>query len=299
MVAPRRHAAAVSDLHPDELLDLVRAVCLAARASYAAWFTASSWSTANIGPKASCNIGFNFGPHGCDHLGLEGLGHLHVHVVPRNPDDTNFMWWSTRASILHLKDMPVRQAFSAEIARLEGLQKSSNDVGAVPSGGLGQAAGHQLVFEPDFADTHPSQDQCPLCREHDALRSNEHGRVLFSVKPYKFGHVMVIPNRHVANLELCSDEEVLGLFALVSEAGQVAMEATGADSYSVGINIGPHSGASIPSHLHIHIVPRSPHDSSMAYWPSVEAEHGGYQKPKKLRALFEQRYGSPDLHAQT
>ena len=74
---------------------------------------------------------------------------------------------------------------------------------------------------PDFNFTEPSEEDCPLCREWDTLRYTELGRVLFSVKPYKWGHLMVIPNRHVATLALCSEEEACCLLRLVSEAASV------------------------------------------------------------------------------
>ena len=74
---------------------------------------------------------------------------------------------------------------------------------------------------PDFNFTEPSEKDCPLCKEWDTLRCTELGRVLFSVKPYKWGHLMVVPNRHVATLALCSDEEACGLLRLVSEAASV------------------------------------------------------------------------------
>ena len=71
------------------------------------------------------------------------------------------------------------------------------------------------------------------------------------------------------------------------------METTGARSYSVGINMGPHSGASIPSHLHIHVVPRYPKDSSVVYWPNVETQKGKLHAPDVVIEAFEKKFGVP------
>ena len=71
------------------------------------------------------------------------------------------------------------------------------------------------------------------------------------------------------------------------------MEATGARSYNVGINMGPHSGASIPSHLHIHVVPRYPKDCSVAYWPNVEMQNGTLYAPEVVMKAFEKKFGVP------
>ena len=46
--------------------------------------------------QGSCNIGFNFGEDADDPLPFADDHHLRIHVIPRNPNDTNFMWWSTK-----------------------------------------------------------------------------------------------------------------------------------------------------------------------------------------------------------
>lgn len=286
MVLPVRHVSQLGELAADEALDLLRTVCLVTRSVYKAWFEASSWPTHNIGPQASCNIGFNYGPHGSDSVGLPGRDHLHVHVVPRNPNDTNFMWWTTQGSILHLKDLPVREAFVASLQLPHGEPGEAADNARAE----GSSASRPV---PEFGGEHPLQSECPLCREDDSLLDSEHGKVLFSTKPYKYGHVMVIPKRHVATLERCTDAELTDLSTLITRSAETACRSTGADSYSVGINGGPHSGASIPSHLHIHVVPRYPRDCSVAYWPAAAQQHGRFEKPEHVRAAFEQqRHGA-------
>ena len=51
MAVPIRHVADVGQLSNEEMIDLIKAVDVATRSSYSAWFTSSSWGKANIGAK--------------------------------------------------------------------------------------------------------------------------------------------------------------------------------------------------------------------------------------------------------
>ena len=67
---------------------------------------------------------------------------------------------------------------------------------------------------------------------------------------------MVAPSRHVKNLELLRDEELLDLFKLVNEAKKSLDKHLKPDGYNIGINIGKVGGAGFAGHVHVHIVPR-------------------------------------------
>lgn len=75
---------------------------------------------------------------------------------------------------------------------------------------------------PNFNFTEPILENCPLCKETEEIHQNETARVLFSVKPYKFGHVMVIPKGHVALLDSFSPSELTNIAKLIDDSCQVS-----------------------------------------------------------------------------
>jgi ATP adenylyltransferase len=74
--------------------------------------------------------------------------------------------------------------------------------------------------------------------------------------PYNPGHVLAVPYREVADISLLSTDERNELFELVVVAKNALQKAMNPDAYNVGLNLGSASGAGIPTHLHVHIVPR-------------------------------------------
>jgi len=80
--------------------------------------------------------------------------------------------------------------------------------------------------------------------------------------PYNPGHILSVPYREVAELENLADDERIELFSLVIRAKKALQKAMHPDGFNIGINQGSVSGAGIPTHLHIHIVPRWKGDSN-------------------------------------
>jgi ATP adenylyltransferase len=90
----------------------------------------------------------------------------------------------------------------------------------------------------------------------------EHMYVVLNLYPYNPGHLMVVPFRHVANLEDLTEAEsregqqllmrgiTAGRRALGGDAG------SGPSGFNVGLNLGSAAGAGIPDHLHWQLVPR-------------------------------------------
>jgi len=80
--------------------------------------------------------------------------------------------------------------------------------------------------------------------------------VILNRFPYTSGHLMVLPNRAVAELEDLEPEEFADLWDLVRD-GVVALKAAlRCDGVNVGINLGRAAGGSQADHLHVHCVPR-------------------------------------------
>jgi ATP adenylyltransferase len=79
---------------------------------------------------------------------------------------------------------------------------------------------------------------------------------LLNAYPYTSGHLLVLPNRRVAELEDLSDEEHAELWCEVRDAVAAVKAAYGCDGVNVGMNLGRAAGAGVPDHLHAHVLPR-------------------------------------------
>ena len=80
--------------------------------------------------------------------------------------------------------------------------------------------------------------------------------VILNLYPYNNGHVMVVPNRHFADLAETSADERVELMTLVCQAEVALTEAYRPHGINVGINLGRTAGAGVLEHLHVHLVPR-------------------------------------------
>jgi ATP adenylyltransferase len=80
--------------------------------------------------------------------------------------------------------------------------------------------------------------------------------------PFAPAHVLVIPRRHVSNLEDLSEEEYAALMALLRESNRALKAAVRPEGANIGFNLGKAAGAGIAEHLHAHIVPRWVGDSN-------------------------------------
>jgi ATP adenylyltransferase len=80
--------------------------------------------------------------------------------------------------------------------------------------------------------------------------------VILNLYPYNNGHLMVVPNRHVATLADTEPGELAELMALTRHAEIALTEAYRAHGLNVGMNLGRPAGAGVADHLHVHVVPR-------------------------------------------
>ena len=80
--------------------------------------------------------------------------------------------------------------------------------------------------------------------------------VILNLYPYNNGHLMVVPNRHVATLSSTTDDERAELMRFMRHAEMALTEAYTPQGINIGINLGRPAGAGIVDHLHVHFVPR-------------------------------------------
>ncbi len=80
--------------------------------------------------------------------------------------------------------------------------------------------------------------------------------VLLNLFPYNSGHLMVVPNRHVATLAEAAPAELAELIELVRRAELALKEVYQPQGLNIGVNLGRPAGAGVVDHLHVHIVPR-------------------------------------------
>jgi ATP adenylyltransferase len=110
----------------------------------------------------------------------------------------------------------------------------------------------------------PKDAGCFLC---EALASKDdranllvhragHGFLILNRYPYNRGHLMAVPNRHVARLDALTKEEADTLMHLTVIAVRALEQMAGPQGFNVGMNLGRAAGAGIEDHLHMHVVPR-------------------------------------------
>jgi ATP adenylyltransferase len=92
--------------------------------------------------------------------------------------------------------------------------------------------------------------------------TGERTAALLNAFPYASGHLLLMPRRHVGEVEDLQPDESAELWAAVRDAIVALKAAYRPDGLNVGINLGRAAGAGIPGHLHIHAMPRWSGDTS-------------------------------------
>ena len=114
------------------------------------------------------------------------------------------------------------------------------------------------------ARTRSKEKSCLFCEKaksksdaKDLLISRgRHAYSLLNLYPYNSGHAMVVPYRHVGEVGELTPEEWLDLWRLASDLLRRMKKVFSPQGFNLGINLGRAAGAGIPSHLHLHVVPR-------------------------------------------
>lgn len=94
------------------------------------------------------------------------------------------------------------------------------------------------------------------------LWRGEHCFAILNAYPYGSGHLMVLPQRAVPQLDELDAAESAELWLGVNLAVRAVRAAYHPDGVNVGANLGSAAGAGVPDHLHMHVLPRWSADSN-------------------------------------
>ncbi|MBD3246946.1 MAG: HIT domain-containing protein [Candidatus Omnitrophica bacterium] len=129
---------------------------------------------------------------------------------------------------------------------------------------------------------------CQILRERNdednlVLRRSRHCFAMLNKFPYNNGHLLIVANRHIANLTDLSPEEIQDMMKLAQEMIKIENETMNPDGFNTGINIGQSAGAGIIHHIHMHIVPRWSGDTNF-----MPVTGGTKIIPQSLEELYSQ-----------
>ncbi|MEA2520446.1 MAG: adenylyltransferase, partial [Actinomycetota bacterium] len=91
--------------------------------------------------------------------------------------------------------------------------------------------------------------------EHVLVRTDL-GLVVLNKFPYNPGHLVILPTRHVGDIEDLTTEENAELQSLLQRSVRALREESEPQGFNIGMNLGRVGGAGIPDHVHWHVVPR-------------------------------------------
>lgn len=108
------------------------------------------------------------------------------------------------------------------------------------------------------------KNECVFCTQfqadddekHFIIKRFKHCAVMMNFYPYNTGHVMVLPFEHVGDLCQLAPEVRSEMMEAVSLSTNILTDVLHCEGFNIGINLGIAGGGGIPSHVHIHILPR-------------------------------------------
>lgn len=126
-------------------------------------------------------------------------------------------------------------------------------------------AGWRTAYVASAGEEGPGDAGCVFCRildsgEDDAdtriLWRGDHALAILNAYPYTSGHLMVMPIRHVADIESLTPEESHEMWEGMTDAVVAIKAAYSPDGVNIGANLGRAAGAGVPGHAHLHVLPR-------------------------------------------
>ena len=128
---------------------------------------------------------------------------------------------------------------------IRNLSKELDDAGQVRKPDV-----NSVSFIASYFQT-PEKDEANL-----VIHRNEEGLIFLNRYPYANGHLLVALGEAKPELLAYSDEQRSTLWKLVELGASILKVKLNPQGINIGINEGEASGAGVPQHLHVHIIPR-------------------------------------------
>jgi ATP adenylyltransferase len=108
------------------------------------------------------------------------------------------------------------------------------------------------------------EDGCVFCNRLRAgndvasliLQRGANAFVIMNLFPYNTGHVMIVPDQHVADLDDLSVDAAIDMALLAPRVTRALRRVLACAGFNLGLNVGDVAGAGVAEHLHQHVVPR-------------------------------------------
>lgn len=88
------------------------------------------------------------------------------------------------------------------------------------------------------------------------LKRFENTAVIMNLYPYNGGHVMIIPFKHIGNLQDLGSTIRQELMEVTNTTAEIIKQVTNCEGLNIGLNLGKAGGGGIQEHLHMHVLPR-------------------------------------------
>ena len=88
------------------------------------------------------------------------------------------------------------------------------------------------------------------------LKRGTYSCIMFNRYPYNAGHLLIVPNEHIGHLEHLAVPARAELMEFANASTLILKKVAHAQGFNIGLNIGTVAGGSIPTHLHMHVLPR-------------------------------------------
>jgi ATP adenylyltransferase len=79
---------------------------------------------------------------------------------------------------------------------------------------------------------------------------------MLNLYPYNSGHLLIIPYRHLSNLNHLTKKEMNEMMTMVQLSIKALDSVMKPQGFNFGANFGKAAGAGIDQHIHFHVVPR-------------------------------------------
>ncbi len=107
---------------------------------------------------------------------------------------------------------------------------------------------------------------CPFCQskiQEHAFAESQYCKAIYNLSPIVRGHVLVIPKTHFNSIFDLSETAYQDMIIFVKKVSEVLKSTYQAEGINWSLQDGTCAGQTV-SHLHLHIIPRHPHDFKQA-----------------------------------